>query len=291
MMISSKLSIAHLSQCSRVAAQIARLPGVATPDWCEVAGRTLLRICPDSIVSVTIAEGPGPGNGRGDSLSILATGAASDSQTMASHRIHPDSATDLGWTLSEAPHVGPAGAHPRVAKLRDLPSWSRWPVTPSGKRWAKLGIRELLCADIALPDGPDGRELLVEVGSGNAMQRFERGEAEMVSAVLPVLAERAAMAFGKDFTQTLTSREQLILVELVSGASVREIAERIDRSPHTVHDHVKSLHRKLNASSRGELVSRYLGFHASSPAAARPDAKDEPEIQTRKARPISVAHA
>ena len=83
----------------------------------------------------------------------------------------------------------------------------------------------------------------------------------------------------------------MILVELVSGASVREIAERIDRSPHTVHDHVKSLHRKLNASSRGELVSRYLGFHASSPAAARPDSKAQPQIQTRKARPITTAHA
>lgn len=290
-MISSKLSISHLSQCSRVAAQIARLPGVATPDWCEIAGRTLLRACPDSIVSVTLAERTGKQGAQSDAFTILSTGAASDTQTMASHRIHPDSASDLGWTLSESPHAGPASAHPRVAKLRDLPSWSRWPVTPSGKRWAKLGIRELLCADIAVPGGPDGRELLIEVGSPNAMQRFERGEVEMITALLPVLAERAAMAFGEDFTQTLTSREQLILVELVSGASVREIAERIDRSPHTVHDHVKSLHRKLNASSRGELVSRYLGFHASSPAAARPESKDEPQIQTRKVRPISAAHA
>ena len=290
-MISSKLSVAHLSQCSRVAAQIARLPGVATPDWCEVAGKTILRLCPDSIVSVTLAEWSSGPNGHGETLSILATGACSDSQSMASHRIHPDSVSDLGWTLSDTSHAGPAGSHPRVAKLRDLPSWSRWPVTPSGKRWAKLGIRELLCGDIALPEGPAGRELLIEVGSPNAMQRFDRGEVEMVGAVLPVLADRASLAFGSDFTQALTSREQLILVELVSGASVREIAERIDRSPHTVHDHVKSLHRKLNASSRGELVSRYLGFHASSPAATRPETKAQPEIQTRKARPISVAHA
>ncbi len=291
MMISSKLTVAHLSQCSRVSARVARLPGVATPDWCEVAAKTLLRLCPDSVVSVTLADGAAAPGSQSESLSILATGAASDSQTMASHRIHPDSATDIGWTLSDASHTGPAGPHPRVAKLRDLPSWSRWPVTASGKRWAKLGIRELLCADIAVPNGPDGRELLIEIGSPNAMQRFERGEVEMVSAVLPVLAERAALAFGADFSQTLTSREQMILVELVSGASVREIAERIDRSPHTVHDHVKSLHRKLNASSRGELVSRYLGFHASSPAAARPDSKAQPQIQTRKARPITTAHA
>ena len=40
---------------------------------------------------------------------------------------------------------------------------------------------------------------------------------------------------------------------------MREIADALERSPHTVHDHVKSLHRKLNASSRGELIARTLG--------------------------------
>jgi hypothetical protein len=30
-----------------------------------------------------------------------------------------------------------------------------------------------------------------------------------------------------------------------------------------VHDHVKSLHRKLNASSRGQLIARALG-HAEA---------------------------
>lgn len=289
-MIAAKLSIAHLSLSSRVASLIARLPAVATPDWCETAGRTLLKVCPDCVVSVTIAEWSESRSGD-RTMKILATGAASDHQTLASHRVHPDSSTDLGWTLSDSSLPGPAGSQPRIAKLRELPSWSRWPVTPAGKRWSKLGIRELLCADIALPDSPSGREVIVEVGSPNAMQRFERAEPEILHALLPILAERAALAFGKGFSQPLTSREQLILVELVSGASVREIAEKIGRSPHTVHDHVKSLHRKLEASSRGELVSRYLGFNASSPASHTPDTHDEPQITTRKARPIAASHA
>ena len=46
---------------------------------------------------------------------------------------------------------------------------------------------------------------------------------------------------------------------LVLGLSVRQIAEELGRSTHTVHDHVKSLHKKLNANSRGELVARALG--------------------------------
>jgi DNA-binding NarL/FixJ family response regulator len=63
-----------------------------------------------------------------------------------------------------------------------------------------------------------------------------------------------------DGNQWLTPREQVILQHLLLGKSVREIAAELERSPHTVHDHVKALHRKLNASSRGELVARALGY-------------------------------
>ena len=50
-----------------------------------------------------------------------------------------------------------------------------------------------------------------------------------------------------------------VLEQLILGKSVREIAEMIQRSPHTVHDHVKNLHRKLGATSRGALIARALG--------------------------------
>lgn len=285
-MIASKLSVTHLSLCSRIAARIAHLPGVATPDWCASAARTFLWCFNDCVISVTVCE-----RGADSVVSILSTGAAADGDLLSTQRVHPDSATDLGWTLADTGHSGFAGTHPRIAKLRDLPSWSRWPVTAAGKRWSKLGVREMLVADIAIPGETKDRELIVEIGSPIAMQRFDRCESEIVSALMPVLAERASLAFGPSYSQTLTAREQLILVQLVSGASVREIAERIDRSPHTVHDHVKSLHRKLNASSRGELVSRYLGFEDRTVASPQPEREAEhgPQIATRKARPASAA--
>ena len=83
-----------------------------------------------------------------------------------------------------------------------------------------------------------------------------------MAAILPVLARRAILALGDGTdgpTKWLTQREQIVLEQLTLGKSVREIADELGRSPHTVHDHVKSLHRKLGASSRGELVARALG--------------------------------
>jgi len=74
------------------------------------------------------------------------------------------------------------------------------------------------------------------------------------------------LALGDDGdTKWLTQREQIVLEQLTLGLSVRQIADELGRSPHTVHDHVKSLHRKLNASSRGELVARALGHTAIDP--------------------------
>jgi DNA-binding CsgD family transcriptional regulator len=84
----------------------------------------------------------------------------------------------------------------------------------------------------------------------------------LLEGVLPVLARRAVLAMGHSPSfhgAWLTQREQRVLDLLTLGQSVREIAEALDRSPHTVHDHVKSLHRKFGASSRGELVARALG--------------------------------
>ncbi len=82
------------------------------------------------------------------------------------------------------------------------------------------------------------------------------------SAALSTMAYRAAAAFGTHQSTPipwLTQREQTILDLLAEGLSVREIAKNIERSHHTVHDHVKNLHKKIGASSRGELISMMLG--------------------------------
>jgi DNA-binding CsgD family transcriptional regulator len=88
------------------------------------------------------------------------------------------------------------------------------------------------------------------------------GREGIVTAAMPVLARRALVAVGAGRTSSgdwLTAREQLVLERLALGMSVADIAAETGRSTHTVHDHVKSLHKKLGASSRGELISRALG--------------------------------
>jgi len=54
----------------------------------------------------------------------------------------------------------------------------------------------------------------------------------------------------------LSGRERDVLGLIASGATNREIAERLFLSPHTVKEHTSALYRKLNARNRAEAVQR-----------------------------------
>src|SRR3954447_15034659 len=54
----------------------------------------------------------------------------------------------------------------------------------------------------------------------------------------------------------LSEREREVLSLMASGATNKEIAERLFLSPHTVKEHTSSLYRKLGARNRAEAVRR-----------------------------------
>ncbi|NIK61164.1 helix-turn-helix transcriptional regulator [Kribbella shirazensis] len=53
----------------------------------------------------------------------------------------------------------------------------------------------------------------------------------------------------------LTTREREICLEIISGHTTSEIADRLAISPHTIQDHLKSAFAKVGVRSRGELVA------------------------------------
>jgi DNA-binding NarL/FixJ family response regulator len=54
----------------------------------------------------------------------------------------------------------------------------------------------------------------------------------------------------------LSEREREVLSLIASGATNREIAERLFLSPHTVKEHTSSLYKKLKVRNRAEAVQR-----------------------------------
>lgn len=276
------LELRHLELVAELASAIGRLPAAPTQDWCEEAARVVREIRPWAIVSVTIAGM----ESQGEIRYLEATGAVgadSKGRDLGGQPIHPDNISTLGWSLAEG--VDQA----QVCNLRSLPCAAEWAGSPAARRWARFGVSDLAIA-IALAPVPAGvpfRTLVVEIGLCADDRPFSHNELSVLRAVLPLLARRAGLAYGPELTSSLTRltlREQEVLEHLTIGKSVKEIAEDLGRSPHTVHDHVKSLHRKLGASSRGELIARALGRLGVDLPTPAPPSITRPKIHTEAIR-------
>ncbi|MEM9372825.1 MAG: helix-turn-helix transcriptional regulator [Planctomycetota bacterium] len=261
-----------------VASDLCRLPAVATQDWAELAAGALTGVDDACRVGVLITDMDDAGHLRTvDSASVsvsdLEARRSQDPKKLANAaRIRLERLSHLGLALPPESIARGLAAH--ADELGD------WRSGPLSRVWEPHNIESLLvvtapvgAADGAEPDpARSTRRTLVGFialaqGSANATRPGPR----TLGALLPLLAERATLAMPADQEiGWLTDREQDVLDRLTLGRSVREIAEDLERSPHTVHDHVKSLHRKLSASSRGELVARALGHNPVPPARLDP---------------------
>jgi DNA-binding CsgD family transcriptional regulator len=71
------------------------------------------------------------------------------------------------------------------------------------------------------------------------------------------LPERRRRMTTDQILAKLTRTECQVLGYLRLAATEREISKQVHRSPHTVHVHVKNIYRKLNVSSRGQLLDLF----------------------------------
>jgi DNA-binding CsgD family transcriptional regulator len=145
------------------------------------------------------------------------------------------------------PQPDPAESDPAAPKRRrgyhrQRPAARRRPRPARDVRRA-VDLSRLVAVVSALPiDGDD------------AAQRKRRLLAEMCKMLGDHLSGTTDVAQGV----TLAPRLRQTLRALVRGDSEKQIASALGLSPHTVHVYVKQLYKRFNASSRGELLSRFI---------------------------------
>ncbi|MCA9300809.1 MAG: helix-turn-helix transcriptional regulator [Phycisphaerales bacterium] len=236
----------HFALCATATALtegMCGLPAVATLDWCDQAAQCLLTIGRSVMTSVSIATISEDGRILNHEATGVATNVEREQPRLTALRVKIERLTTLGQ--------GALGTREPFAS----------PESPLARLWQEFGASDLIISSESLGRSEQGRRLFVQVAmlDGHRVTDMHRA---LMGAAMPRLVDRALMAIGPTRTTAgrwLTERERQILERLTLGMSVREIAEELGRSPHTVHDHVKSLHRKLDASSRGELIARALG--------------------------------
>jgi DNA-binding CsgD family transcriptional regulator len=144
---------------------------------------------------------------------------------------------------------------------------------------------------------PEGRVIVCGNTSsgpvGVVVRHWYQGEAateadlRAMDAIVAFLAQAAQHLVPQDTRpiEWLSSKESEVLDLITLGHTVREIAESLGRSPHTIHDHLKSIHRKTGLSTRGALVAAAIGKrHASSTPGPKPEPMHQtPVIQTHPA--------
>jgi len=121
----------------------------------------------------------------------------------------------------------------------------------------------LILAEVALEGGdvPRAHHWLVEAGEG-----LDRWSAPSLTRRAGELERRLR---ERAVVEPVSVAEQRVLELLATYLTVPEIATRLALSPNTVASHVRSLHRKLGATSRSATVERAieLGLLAGRPAA------------------------
>lgn len=274
------LDIPKSIRCAvETASMIEALPAMPTQDWVRRCAAALVHIgnAPDArnsdrtgektiVLSLVCTLGA-----HNDSISVVTAGVAINglpdggepNSTVIAIQDRAERLTRLGFAIPEsALKVG------LIAPLSLIdPNWSNSPMRHV--LGAKHATHPLVYA-IPIKGGHADLWLINFIGNEPGVQHESvQMRLHMLSALHRPLMVRASDALRKvnNPRAWLTERELAVLTELIEGQSVRVIAEKIDRSAHTVHDHVKSLHKKLGASSRGELIAKALGYtHRVDPA-------------------------
>ncbi|MGW1344188.1 helix-turn-helix transcriptional regulator [Kribbella sp. NPDC002412] len=137
-------------------------------------------------------------------------------------------------------------------------------VTPAAQAWqdALDGrfttlLRAVVTGTLAAASGSFQARVQTATGGWVVMQGSrlisDDDQSEVVVTIEPAsgrhLVGMLLAAYG------LTTREREICLEVISGHTTPEIADRLSISPHTVQDHLKAAFAKVGVRSRGELVA------------------------------------
>lgn len=226
----------------RLSWALSRIAAVPTPDLAQQLARALLELCdPERAVAVQLGRMGEQGRWRGESFGTA--GCLPDDAVLELEAMKA-----LPWprppAFADAPACLVSEPPPGEPSMR---------LVEGAMRQANLGV-ELA----ALACSPERGQIVLTVQFGGQRDGQTRVRASLLAQVLPWAHAISRTALGEceglKARGWLTEKERVVLEHLVRGDSVVEIAKTLDRSRYTVHDHVKSLHRKLGVHTRAALV-------------------------------------
>ena len=260
--IFTRILMDDIERAIQITEAMIALPPVPTHDWCDRAASALSLVRPGAtavvgLLYVDLEGRVGDAEVIGGARSASDTWPAQTGDAVRHACTRLARAPRLGFTppLDEPTHVAPLSEF--TLPVDSTASESAAPLGPLATIISPIPDDPCICL-APLNRGAFWRFLIAIVAGG----QWDDSAVQLIRAVFPPLAKRARRVLEQRLeghTPWLTDRDDLVLRMLAAGCSVRDIAQHIGRSPHTVNDQIKSLHKKLGTSSRGALLARAFG--------------------------------
>jgi len=270
---SMNATVHSITRAIEATKRLGELPAIPTQDWASSVANALVDLAPELAVGVLIAHL----NSGDQAITPISTGIAHAG--FAQREPSPQVINQALYLQDKLERLCSLGLElPENAADRGLVApfsllHPRWATTPIGRIFASQHFVNPILAVVPITQSVPGFVLIIVLASGQESISSQGSEPtgyvlETLSGLLPLIADKANLALEQVSNPKawLTDREHEILDQLILGYSVRVIASHLGRSAHTVHDHVKNLHKKLGASSRGELIAKALGYRPSPDA-------------------------
>ncbi len=241
------------------------LPAIPTQDWVNACAGAVAQVHHHAVAISIVATI----NTSSDSITVISSGVGFRTQEHQAEQNLQDRHDPRSIALQDkTERISRLGCSLPEHALEDglVASFAaidpNWNTTPIGRAISGAHLSHPLLQLIPINQSKARLTLLNLIAFESGAGQHEAQIAlHTLSSLHRILSTRArdALANVVDPRAWLTDREQSVLAELIEGHSVRAIAEKLGRSAHTVHDHVKNLHKKIGASSRGELIALALG--------------------------------
>jgi DNA-binding CsgD family transcriptional regulator len=141
-------------------------------------------------------------------------------------------------------------------QLVDDRTWYAAPSVVNGRHYAD--IDDFVCTTFALRPGMLHGFIIYRGMREPAFDLHERRIMRMFHVELLRLIRNTASNHATPNGGTLSPRLQQTLELLLTGAGVKDIAGSMQLSHHTVNDYMKELYRRMQVTSRPELMSKAL---------------------------------
>lgn len=142
---------------------------------------------------------------------------------------------------------------------------AQWPDHGIRAARTQLGLDEFARIALAIVGSVKSQRLIIQLDQRLGAPWPEHEICEFLSILGPHLVQAYVTqvmqprARRQSLLERVSPVQRLIVSMLVEGKTERDIAKVLSRSPHTIHDHVKTIYAVLGISSRFELIDKWSG--------------------------------